>query len=280
MVLTSCPECGDQVGPADRYCERCGAGLRLRRTPPDVVAGRDRAEHDLVLVAGVSDRGSLRARNEDAMAFAVVGPPGEPEAVVAIVCDGVGSTERADAAAQAAADSALAEFVDCLADDVDADVATHRAAAEAYSAVRELVGPDSAQSAPSCTFVSAVATKRAITVGWIGDSRAYWIADGDSRPLTRDDADPVEGALTRWVGADAEQGPPNLVVMPAGSPGRLVVCSDGLWNYLPTAADLSAEMSGGPPLTVAADLTAVALRRGGRDNITVVVLPYPFEEHA
>jgi len=62
------------------------------------------------------------------------------------------------------------------------------------------------------------------------------------------------------------------------SPGRLVVCSDGLWNYLPTAANLAAEMSGGPPLTVAAELTAVALRRGGGDNITVVVLPYPFEE--
>ena len=276
MVLTSCPACGDQVGPADRYCEGCGAGLRLRRTPPDAVAGRDRAEHDLTLVAGVSDRGSLRARNEDAMAFAVVGAPAEPEAIVAIVCDGVGSTERAAEAARAASDAALAEIVDRLADGADADEATHRAVVQAYAAVRVLGDPET--SAPSCTFVSAVATKQAITVGWIGDSRAYWVADGDSRLLTRDDADPVAGALIRWIGADAEQGPPNLAVLPAGSPGRLVVCSDGLWNYLPTAENLAAEMSGGPPLTVAADLTAVALRGGGRDNITVVVLPYPFEE--
>src|SRR5262249_20036166 len=159
-VLTYCPDCGEPVGPADRYCEECGAGLRLRRTPPDAVAGRDRVEHDLVLVAGVSDRGSLRARNEDAMAFAVVGLQAEPEAVVAIVCDGVGSTERADAAAQAAVDAALAEFVDCLADGVEADEATQRAVAEAYSAVRKLFGPDASTSAPSCTFVSAVATKQ------------------------------------------------------------------------------------------------------------------------
>ena len=63
MVLTNCPDCGDQVGPADRYCEGCGAGLLLRRTPPDIVAGQDRAEHDLTLVAGVSDRGSVRLRS-------------------------------------------------------------------------------------------------------------------------------------------------------------------------------------------------------------------------
>jgi serine/threonine protein phosphatase PrpC len=276
MVLTRCPDCGDDVGPTDRYCEGCGAGLRLRRTPPDAVAGRDRAEHDLALVAGVSDRGSVRARNEDAMAFAVVGPQAEPEAVVAIVCDGVGSTERAALAAQAAADAALAELVDRF----GAEDATQHAVAAAYSAVRGLGDPASPTGAPSCTFVSAVATKQAITVGWIGDSRAYWIDGDDSRLLTRDHADPVVGALTRWVGADADQGPADVVVVPAGSPGRLVVCSDGLWNYLPTAPELAAEMSDGPPLAVAAELTAVALRRGGRDNVTVVVLPYPFEERA
>ena len=278
MVLTQCPHCGDQVGPADRYCEGCGTGLLLRRTPPDAVAGGDRAEHDLTLVAGVSDRGSVRARNEDAMAFAVVGPETAPEAVVAIVCDGVGSTERAAAAARAAVDAALAEIVDRLADGVDADDATQRGVAKAYAAVRVLGDPET--SAPSCTFVSAVATKQAITVGWIGDSRAYWIADGDSRLLTKDDADPVAGALIRWIGADAVEGPPNLVVLPASGPGRLVVCSDGLWNYLPTAENLAVEVSGGSPLTVATELTAVALRRGGHDNITVVVLPYPFEERA
>ncbi|MFC0436586.1 protein phosphatase 2C domain-containing protein [Kutzneria buriramensis] len=278
MVLTHCPACGDEIGPADRYCEGCGAGIRLRRTPPDAVAGRDRAEYELGLVAGVSDRGSLRARNEDAMAFAVVGPQEAPEAVVAVVCDGVGSTEHADAAAQAAADAAVAALVDGVDDGSDAAAATHRAAAEAYAAVRGMGDP--LTSAPSCTFVSAVATKNAITVGWIGDSRAYWVAESGSRLLTKDDADPVAGALTRWVGADAIQGPPSVVVVPAEEPGRLVVCSDGLWNYLPTAEELAAEVSGGPPLTVAAELTAVALRRGGHDNITVVVLPYPFEERA
>jgi serine/threonine protein phosphatase PrpC len=280
MVLTHCPDCGDEVGPADRYCEGCGAGLLLRRTPPDLVAGRDRAEHDLGLVAGVSDRGSVRARNEDAMAFAVIGPRSAPEAVVAIVCDGVGSTERAADAAQAAVDAAVAEFVDRLSAGTDAEEATNRAVAEAYAAVRELRAPDGLTTSPSCTFVSAVATKQGITVGWIGDSRAYWIAGGESRVLTRDDAEPVVGALTRWIGADAIQGPPSLTVLPAGSPGRLVVCSDGLWNYLPAAGNLAAEMTDGPLPAVAADLTAVALSRGGHDNITVVVLPYPFEERA
>jgi serine/threonine protein phosphatase PrpC len=273
-----CPGCGAAIEPTDRYCESCGASLRLRRTPVDSVAGRDRAEYDLGLVAGVSDRGSARARNEDSMAFAVVGPESSPQAVAAIVCDGVGSTERADVAAQAAVDTALSVMVDCLADNEDPQAATFQGVSEAYAAVRKLHDLGSRAVAPSCTFVSAVATKDDITIGWIGDSRAYWVAGTGSRLLTTDDAAPGSGALTRWVGADAVVGPPNLAVIPAGTPGRLVVCSDGLWNYLPTAAAIAAEMSGEPPLTVAAELTAVALRRGGRDNITVVVIPYPFEE--
>ena len=53
-----------------------------------------------------------------------------------------------------------------------------------------------------------------------------------------------------------------------------------LKGLIPTAENLAVEVADASPLTVATELTAVALRRGGHDNITVVVLPYPFEERA
>lgn len=132
-----CPDCAEPVGPADRFCEACGKDLLVHRTPaggpigtarstciacgateidPDGFctscgraqpAGRDRMECDLGAVAGVSDRGKQRARNEDSMAFARIGPATAPRAVVAVVCDGVASSVRADEASQAAADAAL-----------------------------------------------------------------------------------------------------------------------------------------------------------------------------
>jgi serine/threonine protein phosphatase PrpC len=69
-----------------------------------------------------------------------------------------------------------------------------------------------------------------------------------------------------------------MVVLPAGGPGTLVLCSDGLWNYLPTAEDIAARLSVASPPAVAAGLTAAALELGGGDNITVVVVPYPFDQ--
>jgi serine/threonine protein phosphatase PrpC len=320
--LLKCPDCGEPAEATDRYCENCGGGLQLRSTPTGgpigrvaadscvacgseqlgadgfcercgraQPAGRDRMEYELDLVAGVSDRGRQRARNEDSMAFGVVGPADAPTAVVAIVCDGVGSTERADSASQAAVDAALESIVDALLLGRTPEEAMTGGTTAAYAAVRELAIPGSLETAPSSTFVCGIATHEEITVGWIGDSRAYWVSDSPQEPskrLTLDDtlvAQLVEAdasrhlnahALARWVGADAEESPPNIVTVKPGAPGRLIVCSDGLWNYLPEAEAIAARTSDAPPLKLAADLTSVAIELGGHDNITVVVVPFPF----
>ncbi|ALG07931.1 PP2C family serine/threonine-protein phosphatase [Kibdelosporangium phytohabitans] len=320
----NCPDCGEPAEATDRYCENCGGSLQLRRTPSGgpigrvggagcvgcggavssdgycetcgraQPTGRDRMEFDLELVAGVSDRGRSRARNEDSMAFGVVGPVDAPQAVVTVVCDGVGSTERADSASQAAVDAAIEAIVDALLSGSSPRSATDDGAAAAYESVGELARPNSPDTAPSCTLVSAVVTQSEITVGWIGDSRAYWVSsspDVPSRRLTTDDTlvaqlvaagmDEAEAsaslnahALARWVGADAEQAPPHVVVIQPEAPGRLLLCSDGLWNYLPDAESLAARVSDAEPLKVAAELTSIANELGGHDNITVVVIPW------
>ena len=61
-------------------------------------------------------------------------------------------------------------------------------------------------------------------------------------------------------------------------PGVVLICSDGLWNYRPEAADLSElALPAGltDPLTAAAGLVKFAVDRGGLDNITAVLIPIP-----
>jgi PPM family protein phosphatase len=137
-----------------------------------------------------------------------------------------------------------------------------------------------------------------ITVGWVGDSRAYWLAaPGAAEPgrlLTVDHswavevvstgvldmaaalADPRAHAITRWLGAGGEPEPGIVTFRPVG-PGLLLLCTDGLWNYRPDAAELAEialpALAGGGPLAAARALTTVALDAGGRDNITVVAAP-------
>ena len=322
----TCPSCGEPVGDRDRFCESCGVNLRVTRTPaggpvgaaePGAPcagcggtnigadgfcedcgrarpAGRDRMESDLGLVAGISDKGRRRARNEDSMAFGTAG--GQTPAVVAVVCDGVATSDRADNASQLAVDAASEVLLDAALDGKDADGATHAAVAKAIEVVAALADPSVPGTAPSCTFVSAVVTPDEVTIGWVGDSRAYWLAAEGARRLTVDDTVAAElvaegmseeeannvhqaHALSKWIGADAGDIDARTLTFTPDGPGLVLLCSDGLWNYLPEPQALVDALPGPPAdaelLPTANELTRVALELGGHDNITTVLVPFP-----
>jgi serine/threonine protein phosphatase PrpC len=52
-----------------------------------------------------------------------------------------------------------------------------------------------------------------------------------------------------------------------------VLCSDGLHNYVPEAADIARFCHGFAPDEAARALVDYALRAGGHDNITVIIIP-------
>jgi serine/threonine protein phosphatase PrpC len=285
-----CPVCSaDSAAPAavspDGYCENCG-----RKVP----VGRDHAELDLELVAGVTDRGLRHQRNEDAMALATAPGPHGPVAL-AIVSDGVSSAPRPDEASLTAVRTAmrvLATSVRAGEDPVGASMAAAKATAQALNA---MVGPE---GAPAATYVSAVVDREVITVCWAGDSRAYWLATdpASSARLTRDDslaeeivaaglasvdeamASPQAHVITRWMGADLPDPQPHVAQFAPPGPGVLLVCSDGLWNYRPEAADLAAlalPAALTDPLAAASSMVKFAVESGGIDNITAVLVPFP-----
>lgn len=324
-----CPGCGERTGVDDRFCENCGNDLLLvaagtpAGTEPwrgdcvacgasDVAADgfcttcgfaqpavRDRVELDLPGVAGVSDRGLRHHRNEDALALrAVVDRAGDgpPDHVVAVVCDGVSTSDRPDDAAKAAADVAADVLLAAARSGGDLEQATRDAVSAAQEAVVALAGPGGARNAPACTYVSAVVSGGRVTVGWVGDSRAYWLAVDQerSRQLTEDDSwaqrmirsgqlteaeaaiDPRSHALVAWLGADASTVEPRVHTVTPDGPGVVLVCSDGLWNYLPDADQLAATAlpaAVATPFAAATELTALAIDSGGHDNVTVVVVP-------
>ncbi|WP_433468054.1 PP2C family serine/threonine-protein phosphatase [Spirillospora sp. CA-128828] len=173
-----CPGCGGTAIDADGYCETCGL-----RQP----AERDHVEIELpahgagngsrpAVAAGASDRGLRYSRNEDALALAA-----HAAGIAVVVSDGVGSSQRPEEASRAAADTGAAELVERLDSGEDAEDATRHAALRAAAAVAAL--STSPSDAPSCTYVSAVTRGPVVTVGWIGDSRAYWLsAEGAAEP--------------------------------------------------------------------------------------------------
>jgi len=270
-----CASCGaDWTQIQDRYCGVCG----MKQPAP-----RDHIEVSCEGVAAVTDRGRRHHRNEDA--FALRATDGLP--VVAVVCDGVSTTVDPGLASQGAADAALA----VLAGGGDLNAA-HAAAQAAAVAVTD-VPPPPDLGWPSCTFLAGVVHGNVVHLGALGDCRSFWLPEaGEAVTLTEDDSwaaeqissgamspadayrSPLAHTITRWLGRDADPGwAPRLSEFRPGGPGRLVLCSDGLWNYAEQAADVAAAAAGeGDALQVARRLTDFANAQGGRDNVTVVVI--------
>ena len=164
-----CPTCPQSAVTAEGYCETCG-----RKVP----AGDDHAEIDLGLVAGVTDRGLRHYRNEDAMALATAPMPGGPVAL-AVVCDGVSTSSRADEASKAAAQAAMGVLLGAVRTGDDLGDASQRAFEAAQQALLALAaGGGDTTNAPSATFVAVVVTERDVRVCWLGDSRVYWLETG------------------------------------------------------------------------------------------------------
>jgi serine/threonine protein phosphatase PrpC len=287
-TLSHCPNCQAPLQDGDQFCERCGA-----RIADQAPAGeQDRVELDLGVAAAVSDRGKVHRRNEDSFHVEVAGERG----VAVVVCDGTSTASAGNTAARDAAKAAGAVLAGALEQhDRDATAAMTDAIQAAAGAVQEVEWTTRTDRVnPSCTLVSALRRTDEVVIGWVGDSRAYWIDAERTRQLTLDDslgqegiergmltpeqaaASPVFHAITHWVGPDSPERPPRVVSLTPDRPGRLLLCTDGLWNYIPTIPELMELMARLPgdasPLNVARALTDVALAQGGDDNITVAVI--------
>ncbi|WP_436319522.1 PP2C family protein-serine/threonine phosphatase [Streptomyces zhihengii] len=290
-----CVACRAGRVDTDGYCENCGHAQPRER---------DHMEQELGSVAAVSDRGLRHHRNEDAFAVSSTALPDGSPAVVAVVCDGVSSATRPDEASAAAARAANERLLAVLPRGTNPQQAMREAIVAASEAVNSLASddpdPESGRhrNAPACTIVGAVSAGGLLIVGWVGDSRAYWVPDDRSvapARLTEDDswaaqmvaaglmneaeayADERAHAITGWLGADAYELDPHTQAFKPDRPGVVVVCTDGLWNYAEGADDMARVVPGDAalrPLHSAQMLVGHALDGGGHDNVTVAVLPF------
>ncbi len=302
-----CEECGTSL-TADG-CEKCGAGIEaidaegfctncgFRR----VAQKRDWLEITIDShLAGISDRGLRHNRNED---FLTLKQLNGAQAHILVVCDGVSSSDQPDVAAQTAAESACLALANAWEKGENPESAMELAFATALKYVCNIPYIISINSeAPSTTIVAALVQDCTATIGWLGDSRAYWISASGSQQLTKDHSwlsevvaagemteaearqSPDAHAITSWLGADAmENAVPSIVNFTIPGSGYLLLCTDGLWNYAPQASQLAniirqtsnadvIALGVGAAIAISHSLVEFARNCGGHDNITVAVL--------
>ena len=232
-----------------------------------------------------TDTGMQREVNEDSLSVANVSPALLHErGYLFVVADGVGG-KAAGATASALATETMQKayysgvFVDAVAN-------LSQSIHSANTAILSL-GENPAYAGLASTVAAIVIHGNELVVGHVGDSRVYVIDSSTVRRLTEDHSWVVEqmrkGILTadeanqhsyrhvlvQSLGkADIVPAVQQFAIHPGSS---LLLCSDGLHDLV-TDAELAEQVRRHPPQVAADRLVELANQRGGKDNITVIIV--------
>jgi serine/threonine protein phosphatase PrpC len=244
-----------------------------------------------------SDRGSARRTNEDTTAAEEITLADGRRMVLAAIADGIGGARAGAEASQIAVTTAFRFIKDQLENQTPRTEAQWQqllitAIRRANTAVHDRATSTNRVTMGTTLILTVVIGRRAHVVH-IGDCRAYAVRPAVRRPqITQLTAEhtivaelvgqgalsyaeasghPQRHQLARALGSDTHI-EPEAAARTLRVNERLLLCSDGLPLHL-TDSDLARVISDAPTPALACDrLIALANARGGRDNLSAVVI--------
>jgi protein phosphatase len=294
---TGCPICGRGNRAGAKFCLSCGAPL----------TGQAQDETGMVTpmplrfkIAARTDQGRVRKNNQDSIYTGTIRLRGG-SARLALVADGMGGANAGEQASQIAAEVAKTQIQHSVdgqspPDDTAWQELLRKAAHAANSRVYEEARADTDRKGMGTTLTIALIVADRLHVASVGDSRAYLLnaagvtEDGstaaqltsdhslvarlvDIGQITPEEArtHPQRNLLYRSIGTDpavevdalSEQLDPGDVVL---------LCSDGLFNHVRDEEIARIALEQADPDRACERLVSLANERGGRDNISVVIV--------
>jgi protein phosphatase len=224
--------------------------------------------------------GKLRDRNEDSYLV-------RPEAGIWAVADGMGGHEAGDLASQ----TVIAELQSIELPTSAAGLLSHceDRVASANDRIKE-ISRDRGGIVIGATLAVLLAFEGYYACVWSGDSRIYVVRAGEIRQLSRDHTEVQEllargiitaqeaetwagnNVITRAIGVYDE---PELEITsgPLQPGDSFIICSDGLTHHVEDGEILDC-VTTNMSQQACDNLIALALERGGADNVTVIVARY------
>jgi PPM family protein phosphatase len=217
-----------------------------------------------------------------------------PERNLFIVADGMGGHLAGDIASRLAVDGMVevldgAELTAVAKSPEKLEAVLVQAMLDTHARIRAASESNPAQTGMGCSIVIAIIADGCLHVANVGDSRAYVSSEFGLEQLTIDHRNvdalinaglmtpeearmsPSRGELSQAMGASLNVDPAlNRRTLKPGD--RLLLCSDGLTEMM-RDEDIQIELrSAASAQTICDRLIEMANARGGRDNITVVVV--------
>ena len=229
----------------------------------------------VVELAGLSDVGRQRDANEDNFVIA------EPLFAVA---DGMGGAQAGEVASRTAADV----FEHVTGGGGQPEQLLTDLTREANRQIFEMSQSDASRRGMGTTLTAAMVWSEGVSIGHVGDSRAYRLRDGALEQLTHDHSLVAELVRSGQLTAEAaENHPQRSIITRALGPESDVevdahthtardgdvylLCSDGLTGMI-SDADIENILRAARSLDDGAEaLIKAANQSGGKDNITVVL---------
>jgi protein phosphatase len=240
-----------------------------------------------------TDAGRKRQRNEDCFAC-------DDQLGLFVVADGVGGNVQGHVASSEATDQilgfvrqgrqSLAALAASPGDESRQEVRRllESAVQSACYMVHGMGELDPTQKGMSTTISALLLVGPECVIAQVGDSRVYRVRDGQAAQLTEDHTlinyklkrgqitaeeartAPGKNVITRAVGhKDYVQVDTLTLDVQAGD--RYLLCSDGLHGYL-NEGEVEAVLAGGPLAEAPERFVDLANARGGKDNITIVLV--------
>ncbi len=269
------------------------------RPPPDAFGAIEEIDAGAdVLVAGVSDVGSVRKNNEDAFAIVDLGS-GEvvdvagkqttigagPRGVLLVVSDGMGGENAGEVASALVIAATREELVNASIEEDPAKAL--REAIEHADARVTAAASEPGREGMGATVIAVLVCGSYAYTAEVGDSRAYLYRRGKLAQLSKDQThvqvlvdqgllapEKAKTSSAKSVVLQACGRAAGLVVaqrrVALREGDRLLLCSDGLTLHL-EASDIVDVLGATLLLDEACTkLVALAKERGGQDNVTVV----------
>lgn len=238
-------------------------------------------------VISKTDIGCVRTENQDK----VITEKLEDNVTVAVLCDGMGGENSGSLASSLAVETVFERIKSGYRDDFDGNNIRNllfSSVAAANAVVYENAQKNNNNIGMGTTCVAVICDGKSAYFVNVGDSRAYFISETSIIQITTDHTvvrmlleqgsiqenelktHPQKNYITKAIGVDTLV-EPDYFEVPLGSGYRILLCSDGLTNYLEDTEifDLSKETGADD---FAEKLIAVAKERGGSDNITVAII--------
>jgi PPM family protein phosphatase len=217
--------------------------------------------------------GRRSGQNEDSIGW-------DESQCVWFVADGMGGHASGDVASRIVKETLLEAAASPL----------EAAVQKAHEAVVTAAANTPAYNNMGSTVVALRVAERRAQVVWVGDSRAYLWRDRGLRPLSRDHSflemlreqgsltdsemrgHPNKNLVTQTLGISKPQ--PSVINVPLRTDDWLLLCSDGLNDELDDNEIAKLLRTCSAPEAAAETLISAALAKGGKDNVSVVIVEY------